>query len=833
MTKAVIMAGGFGTRLRPLTMNLPKPMVPIANVPMMEHIVKLLKNHGINQAVSLLYYHPDIVTSYFEDGAKFGIDMVYKIAEEDYGTAGSVKNAYEYLDERFIIISGDVLTDFELTDALKFHEAKGSKATILLTRVKKPLQYGIVITDDEGRITRFLEKPSWGQVFSDTINTGIYILEPEALDLIPYKQEFDFSQDLFPRMLKEGMPLYGYIAEGYWRDVGNLSEYLNGQRDALTGELNLEHKGVVVDNYTAGYNTKIAPSAKLSGSNVIGNNSEIGEHSELNNCVIGGNCKIGAGVKMNNVTIWNNCDIGDFVEMTNDVICNNCKIGDSTNVLENVFIADGCIIGKNAQLYNNIKLWPEKHVQDKATLSSSLVQEEKWLRELFTGARITGSTNVEINPEFGAKLGAAIGMTLGRNIQVLGSRDPDKVSRLMKRSISAGLASVGVDVNDLQTVSIPQTRQELLTGRYSGGFHVRKSPRKRNHTDIIIFNKDGRDISISRTKKIERFFFGEDIKRAQGEEIGTIRYPERTHEIYLNRFMESLDIDVIYNRGFKLLMDYSFGLASTIFPSILGKMNVEALSINDFVDATRFHPDPTMEKPETDDTGKIMRSLAYELGFRLEAGAEKISLIDERGVWYSPNRLLTMLTKLFLETHRDREPYKIAVSITARNEIEKIVKNYNVEVVRIKNTHMDMMEATLDKEYLFVGGSYGGYIFTDFLFAADGMFSVGKILEMLAKTGYKISQLDEELPRRYQYQTTVDCPWDMKGQVMRQAMEYSEDYERQLVEGVKMFFDNNSVLLMPSQEYGLFSVIGESDKYDTAVSIAKKYSAMLTQWIET
>ena len=186
MKKAVIIAGGFGTRCRPLTMNIPKPMVPVKNIPMMEHIVNLLKHHNINDILSVLYFEPDTITNYFGNGSDYDIKMNYVKAVADYGTAGAVRNAAEYLKERFIIISGDVLTDFDLTAAIKFHEEKGSMATLLLTRVEMPLQYGIVMTDEDGKITRFLEKPSWGQVFSDTINTGIYILDPEVLDLIPY-----------------------------------------------------------------------------------------------------------------------------------------------------------------------------------------------------------------------------------------------------------------------------------------------------------------------------------------------------------------------------------------------------------------------------------------------------------------------------------------------------------------------------------------------------------------------------------------------------------------------------------------------------------------------
>ncbi|MBX3044209.1 MAG: nucleotidyltransferase [Candidatus Kapabacteria bacterium] len=830
MNKAVIMAGGFGTRLRPLTMQIPKPMVPILNVPMMGHIVNLLKKHNITDILSLLYFQPDSITSHFENGEEFGINMSYVLAQADYGTAGAVKNAYLHLSERCIIISGDVLTDFDLSKAIKFHEEKGSMATLLLTRVASPIEYGIVITDDDGKIVRFLEKPSWGQVFSDTINTGIYILEPEALDLIPYQQDFDFSKDLFPTMLEKKMPLYGYIAEGYWRDVGNLIEYQIGQYDALRGEVDLGFNINRTDDNQIEVGAQIAKSTKLIGKNIIGKNTVIGENCNIENSVISDNVVIGNGCSIKNTTIWRDVKIGDMVQLTDDVICNNVEIEDFVNVSENVFIAEHCKIGKSARLFSNIKLWPRKTVEEGASLFRSLVQEEKWNRELFTDARISGFSNIEINPEFGAKFGAALGMSFGKNSIVLASRDPDTVSRIIKRSITAGLLSVGVTVNDLQTISIPQTRQELRIGKYSGGLHVRKSPRNPEHTDIIIFSKDGRDITITITKKIERFFFGEDIERVKPSEVGEITFPERTQEFYINRYMKSLNKDLIIERKFKLLMDYSFGLASTIFPSILGKLHAEVISLNNYVDGSKFHPDPSESNSPIDDTGKIMRSLGYELGFRMQSGAEKIAIIDERGRWYSSVRLLSILAKLFLETHKNQEPYKIAVSIVAPREIEDIAKDYNVEVVRIKNNHSAMMESTLDESVKFVGGVYGGFIFPEFLFASDGMFTVGKMLEMLAQTGYTPSQLDELLPIRYQTILEVPVAWEFKGTVMRCAMEYSQNMEKQLVEGVKIFEGNNSAILLPAKEKASFLIYGEADTEEESKEIASKYADLINSW---
>src|SRR5262249_43958911 len=219
LMKAVIMAGGFGTRLRPLTAHLPKPLVPVGTLPIMEHTVRLLKRHGFLDLTVVLYFLPESITAYFGDGSRWGVDMSYVTPTVDLGTAGAVKYAVGALGEPVLVLSADVLTDFDLTAAADFHRTRAAEATMVLTRVEMPLHYGVVISDDDGRITRFLEKPTWGEVFSDTINTGVYFLEPSVLGAIPSGRAYDFGKELFPALLASGRSLRGYVARGYWRDV--------------------------------------------------------------------------------------------------------------------------------------------------------------------------------------------------------------------------------------------------------------------------------------------------------------------------------------------------------------------------------------------------------------------------------------------------------------------------------------------------------------------------------------------------------------------------------------------------------------------------------------
>jgi mannose-1-phosphate guanylyltransferase/phosphomannomutase len=243
--KAIVLAGGFGTRIQPLTNSIPKPMLPILNRPMMEHIiVKLRDELQITQIAVMLFFKPEVIKNYFKDGKEWGVEITYYQPDDDYGTAGAIAYARDFLKETFIIVSGDLVTNFDFKKIEKFHKSKQSKLTIGLTSVENPLQFGVVIANKNGEIEKFLEKPSWGEVFSDTINTGIYMLEPEIMDSIPYGQNFDFAKDLFPKLMKENITLWGCALEGYWRDVGNPESYREVYKDIFNEEvvLHLQEK---------------------------------------------------------------------------------------------------------------------------------------------------------------------------------------------------------------------------------------------------------------------------------------------------------------------------------------------------------------------------------------------------------------------------------------------------------------------------------------------------------------------------------------------------------------------------------------------------------------
>ncbi|MEO1593578.1 MAG: sugar phosphate nucleotidyltransferase, partial [Cyanobacteria bacterium J06632_22] len=442
--RAVLMAGGSGTRLRPLTCDLPKPMVPVLNRPIAEHTVNLLKRHHITEIIATLFYLPDVMRDYFQDGKDFGVQMTYAVEEDQpLGTAGCVKNVEELLDDTFIVISGDSITDFDLTKAIAFHKEKGSKATLVLTRVPNPLEFGVVITDNSDRIVRFLEKPTTSEIFSDTVNTGIYILEPSVLDYLPPDCEKDFSKDLFPLLLAREEPMYGYVAEGYWCDVGHLTAYREAQYDALTGKVHLERsypenmQGIRIGN-----NTSISPSAKLHAPILIGDNCRIGPRAELEaGTVVGDNVTIGSDADLKRPIIWNGAVIGDDAHLRACVIARGTRADRRAHVLEGAVIGALSTIGEEALVSPGVKVWPSKIIESGATLNINLIWGHTAQRNLFGQRGVAGLANVDITPEFAVKLGAAYGSTLKPGTYVTVSRDQRRISRMVARALIAGLMS--------------------------------------------------------------------------------------------------------------------------------------------------------------------------------------------------------------------------------------------------------------------------------------------------------------------------------------------------------------------------------------------------------
>ncbi|MEK7775052.1 MAG: sugar phosphate nucleotidyltransferase [Candidatus Zixiibacteriota bacterium] len=829
--KAIIMAGGFGTRLRPLTINIPKPMVPIGNLPMMEHVVCLLKRHGITDITALLYFQPEKIRDYFGDGSRFGVHIGYVIPDQDYGTAGAVRFALERADEPILVISGDLVTDFDLSSAMNWHKQAGSQATLLLTRMDNPLAYGIVITSDEGRIIRFLEKPSWGEAFSDTINTGIYILEPAAIQMVPPRTNFDFSQNLFPLMLQRQMGLFGHIMDGYWRDVGNVDEYRNVHVDLFDGKIDLTFGDSVQNSgdstIVKGKDVTIGEDVTISGKVFIGDNVVIENGAQLTDCAIAHNSIIGRSSSVKRSIIWSGTSVGVDAEINSAIVCSRVRVGDRVMLNEHVIVSDDCTLGLASTVKANCKLWPGKKVDAGAIVSHSLVWGDKWNRELFTHSKITGLALTEITPEMTVRVGAAFGAFLGRGAAVVTSRDASDISRLLKRGMISGLLAAGVNVDDFETMPIPVVRYGLRKGNYAAGLYVRHSPEDYREIECIFFDGNGTDMPSSRLKKIERMYFSEDFERASLDDIGHLDAPRQPIEEYKRDFMASIDVEHIRKAGFKVVVDHSNGSSSEILPRLFSGLGISAVQLNASLDPRKFSTSHEEQEKAVSQLSAIVTSLNADVGLMLNSAAEKLIVVDETGHPIDAQTLLLIFTELYLRVHHVK---RIAVTVDSSMGVEEIARARGVDVVRVANDHLAMMEINRRGEADFVGGTRGGYIFPGFQMGADGMLSSFKLLELMAKTETKLSVIRKRFEHLHRRTISVPCPWAKKGTVMRKLITGTADKTRQLIDGIRIFEDGGWVLVIPDSASASFNIVAESRSDSETSRLIQSYSAMVNEY---
>lgn len=831
--RAVLMAGGSGTRLRPLTCDLPKPMVPILNRPIAEHIINLLKRHHINEVIATLHYLPDAMRDYFQDGSDFGVQMTYAVEEDQpLGTAGCVKNIAELLDETFIVISGDSITDFDLSAAIAFHKQNQSKATLILTRVPNPIEFGVVITDDGGRIRRFLEKPSTSEIFSDTVNTGTYILEPEVLDYLPENTECDFSKDLFPLLLAKDEPMFGYVAGGYWCDVGHLDAYREAQYDAL------ERKVILDFAYTEkspgvwiGQNTHIDPSAKIESPAVIGDNCRIGARVQIEaGTVIGDNVTIGSDANLKRPIIWNGGIVGEEAHLTACVIARGTRVDRRAHILEGAVVGSLSTIGEEAQISPFVRVWPSKKVESGAILNINLIWGSTAQRNLFGQRGVQGLANIDITPEFAVKLGAAYGSTLKPTSKVTVSRDQRNISRMVTRSLIAGLMSVGVDIQNLDATALPITRTVIRGSHVEGGIHVRVHPDRPDYILIEFMDSKGINISKAKEKKIEGAFFKEDMRRSQIHEIGDVTYSSQVIDRYCTAFENFLNIEAIRNSRSKVVIDYVYAVSGAVLPQMLDQFGVDAVVLNASLNKTAMST--TNREGLLTQLGHVVEALKANFGVQVSANGEQLILVDESGIPIRGETLTALMVDMILTSNPRGS---VVVPVHTTSAVEQIARRHDAKVIRTKANPTALMEASQKNPNVVLGGSGDmGFIFPDLHPGFDAMFCIAKLIEMLTIQERSIASVRSDLPRVIHKTYTIRCPWTVKGALMRYLVETHPAQNLELIDGVKICqpYDDSWVLLLPDASEPLVHLYVNSNDREWVDETLRDYRSRVQAFIE-
>jgi mannose-1-phosphate guanylyltransferase / phosphomannomutase len=829
--KAVVMAGGEGTRLRPLTSNQPKPMVPIVGKPCMEHIIELLRTHGFDDVVVTVAFLPQAIRGYFGGGDALGVDIAYSVEETPLGTAGSVRLAASHLDEPFLVISGDALCDFDLTSLIESHRSSGAAATIGLVSVDNPLEFGIVVTDEDGRIERFLEKPSWGQVFSDTINTGIYVIDPACLKHVPADRPYDFAKELFPLLLEMGRPLHGCVMDGYWQDIGNLDQYRQANYDALDGRVSLTIPGIQLrGNVWIGEGVDLHDLDQIEGPAYIGNNCRIAADASVgSHTVLGTNVTLREGARITRSVIDSGAHVGRSALIEGAIVGRSGDIRAHARLHEGVAIGDEVTIGAESVIYPGVRIYPYKEVESGAHIHSSLIWESRATTRVFGRDGVQGLINVDLTPEMALRLGAALGTALKRGARVVSSREEPAACRMLKRAFITGVLSTGVDVADLRVLPSAVNRHLLKVENYDVGVHIGVNGADPEVVAIQFYERPGIQLTAGLEKEIEKNFTRHELRRVAAGDVGTISYPTRAADSYASDLLASLDVDAIRGHGFRIVVDYGYSAASLVLPFVLEPLGVEVVAAHMFTIGRHTPTIPTLHEA-IGQTRNLVRAVGAELGVVFDRAAERVHLIDERANPVPVDKALLLYLRLITSDGRHG---RLAFPITVTSLVDRLVEGSGLEVIRTPASLADLTKAAAEDDVVFAGAVGGGYVFPEFLPAYDAVASLCKLLELLAPVQRPLSELVSDLPASTLVHRQLPCPWALKGTVMRLLTERFRDRDVDLLDGIKVHDERGWAQVLPDPDEPLVHIYAEGRSDDESEQLEGELHRLVEEIMAT
>lgn len=800
--KAVIMSGGQGTRLRPLTNQLPKPMVPILGKPVMEYAVELLLKYNIKDIGVTLHYLPFHIIDYFNNGRDFGVNMKYFIEDKPLGTGGSVKNADDFLDDTFIVVSGDAFTNINLEEAINFHKENNSKATLVLKKEPIPLEYGVVITNEDGRIIRFLEKPSWGEVFSDTINTGIYILEPEVMDYYKKGENFDFSKDLFPKLLADKVSIFGYVIDDYWCDVGDLNSYIDTHRDILIEKVKANLNSYELEKgIWLGEGTVIEEGVKISPPVYIGENNIIKKGSILDPyTVIGDNCYIDSNSHLKGTILWNNVEILENVKIKKSVMCKNVKINKNVNIEEGTVIGTNSEIGEDTNIQKGTKVWPNKKVGEKMVVNENIIWSTKLNNKIFGYRDVSGRVNEDLIPERVTKLGFAFGSTMKDNGKFIVSCDNSNISKAMKNCIIAGLLFSGGRVVDLGNSPIPLARFGVRFFGCDGGVYIKSNSLDKDQISIEFIDKTGSNIDRNMERKIENCLTIEDFIRCKGENLDQVTEVNNFYSIYKDEGQKTLNnVSKIKNEKPKVIISSKSNNILSLVEEYLSTLGC-CIKIS-----TRDNLKETVIEEKAD------------LGIFYKDNGENIFLVDNKGRVIKNEKYFLLTSLLGLKSGEIEE---IVIPYNFPSVINQIVDKYRGKIIVSKTDPTEVMREMINKDY-----------FCQYILNFDSIWGSGKIIDYLVGEGRSLSEIVDELPDFHYIKRELPCNWEDKGRIIRQLIEESEE-EIEMFEGIKINNDKGWALILPDKERPNFNIYIEGFEEEYAEELSDLYEEKIKAMLE-
>jgi mannose-1-phosphate guanylyltransferase/phosphomannomutase len=625
-----------------------------------------------------------------------------------------------------------------------------------------------------------------------------------------------------------GRPIYGYVCEGYWQDIGNLDQYRQANFDALDEKVRLNvpgirlrgdvwiGEGVEIDDVEGvegpafvGDYCRIAPDASVAPYTVLATGVTLRERARVSRSIVDGGTYIGRSALVEGAILGRNCDVRAHAR-----------------VHEGVAIGDQVTIGDQSVIYPGVRIYPYKEVEYGAQIHESLIWESRASQRLFGKDGVTGLVNVDLTPETAVRLGAAVGTALKRGARVVASRESATAYRMVKRAIIAGLSSAGVDIADLRTLPAAVAKHLLNTQGYEIAFHVGSGGSDPEVIQIRLFERPGVALSSGMQKEVEKHFTRQELRRVPFDEVGSISYPARARESYAEDLLAGLDGDAIRARGFRIVVDYGYSAASFVLPLLLGPLGVEAVTAHAFESdtvggSTRLHETIGQAK-------RLVAAVNADLGAVFDRSAERLYLVDENGREVPVDQALLLFLRLISANgHRG----KVALPITVTSQVDEIVGD-DLQIVRTAASLPELTKAAAEDGVVFAGAVGGGYVFPEFLPAYDAIASLCKLLELLAPVRRPLSELVRELPRPTLVHRQVQCPWAMKGTVMRILNERFADRDVDLLDGIKVFDDRGWSQVLPDPDEPLIHIYAEGHTDEQSEELEEELRTLVTDVIE-
>ncbi|MDM5189979.1 sugar phosphate nucleotidyltransferase [Bacillus sp. DX4.1] len=734
--KGVILAGGKGRRLRPLTCNLPKPMLPLIEKPVMEYSIELLKCHGIKEIAITVQYMSTAIQHYFGDGSKWGVKLHYFEDSPPLGTAGSIKQAEEFLDEPFVVISGDALTDFDLLEGIEFHQSSNRMVTMFVKEVPNPLSFGLVVMNEQHEIVRYIEKPSWNEVISNVVNTGIYIMNPEIFSYIPPEQFFDFSHHVFP-LLENKKAMFGYVAQGYWLDIGTFEQYRQAQFDLLTKKVQVPISYTeVLPMVWMGEEVTIEKGTKIHGPAFIGERATIGAGVIIEPySIIGKQSIIADYTHLKKSIVLSHTYVGKRCELLETTVGESTVIEEDVTLFEQSVIADRCRIGKNTVIKQNGKVWPYKVIDSHSIIASSGITEREntsgWLQK----SRVVGRSNIEITPQVVVKVAMAYGSLFSKGERILVGSQTDVAADAYKKLFLHAIHSVGVDTMECQEMNDSAFRYTISELGCSGGVFVRQE--QEEGIVIELYGRQGTRLSYKQQKEIEHLYMSESFHYVYNKEIGRNEVVHVCLEKYVEKVASYLDIASIQKQQFHLLVNKRDEMFQPLLLSFLQKLGCTITWI--YADGQKDHIKLLMKSSRAH-----MALMVYEQGSTFE-------LYDNQGkIYRNTNCEEIDVPDLLLETAECVYPLSLKLG----------------ECYLLFYMHNEKNESQTRWQQ-------------------DILYRIGKLFELIARQGKTVSVMLEQSSPLYLLCDEVVCAWKEKGKVMGMLLQDMEKREVEILEGIQ------------------------------------------------